>query len=110
VTTTSPSAMTSTPADADRTPSYRLVRPSRQISWRETKPSPKTTELWLTIVGVVVLAIVYNASRDASLNLFRACSLATVLAAAYVLSRGLAKAGSHDDDDVVDVRSGRDDH
>jgi hypothetical protein len=64
---------------------------------RETKPSPKTTELWLTLVGVAVLAVVYNASRDASLDLFRACLLGTIVAAAYIVSRGFAKAGSRDD-------------
>jgi hypothetical protein len=76
------------------------VREVRRSTLRETKPSPKTTELWLTIVGVVVLAVVYNASRDASLNLFRACLLGTVMVAAYIVSRGFAKAGSHDDDDI----------
>ena len=66
--------------------------------WRETKPSPKTTELWFTIAGILALVVIYNASSDASLNLFRACLLGTVMAAAYVVSRGFAKAGSHDDD------------
>jgi hypothetical protein len=73
----------------------------RSYSWRETKPSPKTTELWLTVIGVAALVVIYNASRDASLNLFRACLLGTVMAAAYIVSRGFAKAGSHDDDQVV---------
>jgi hypothetical protein len=109
MTTTSPSAgITIRTADVDRDDRYEPAPPARPISWRETKPAPKTTELWLTIVGVVVLAIVYGAARDASLNLFRACSLATVIAAAYILSRGLAKAGSRDAED--DVRTVRDDH
>jgi hypothetical protein len=72
----------------------------RRSTLRETKPSPKTTELWLTVLGVAVLTVVYNASRDASLNLFRACLLGTVMVAAYIVSRGFAKAGSHDDDDI----------
>jgi hypothetical protein len=82
----------------------RLRRPEtvRRTAQRETKPSPKTTELWLTILGVAVLTVVYNASHDASLNLFRACLLGTVMAAAYIVSRGFAKAGSHDDDDNVE--------
>jgi hypothetical protein len=85
-----------------------LAQPSRRTetfrapSWRETKPSPKTTELWLTLAAVAVLAVIYNASRDASLDLFRACVLGTVIAAAYIVSRGLAKAGSHDDDNQFD--------
>ena len=59
---------------------------------------PKTTGFRLMVVGVAVLAVVYNASHDASLNLWRACLLGTVIAAAYIVSRGFAKAGSHDDD------------
>ncbi len=77
----------------------RSTETYREATWRETKPSAKTTELWLTIVGVVALVVIYNASRDASLNLWRACLLGTVMAAAYIVSRGFAKAGSHDDDD-----------
>jgi hypothetical protein len=60
----------------------------------ETKASFKTTELWAAIVGVVVLVIVYNASSDLSLDLFRACLLCTVLGASYIVSRGIAKSGS----------------
>ena len=70
---------------------------------RETKPSFKTTEFWAMLAGIVVVAIVYNASHDPSLNLFRASLLATVLAVAYIVSRGFAKAGSRDvrvDDDT----------
>ena len=89
----------------DQSPTHRSTtdprgqRPDtfRRTALRETKPSPKTTELWLTIIGVAVLTVVYNASHDASLNLFRACLLGTVMGAAYIVSRGFAKAGSHDD-------------
>ncbi len=79
-------------------PRARRRETFRRTALRETKPSPKTTELWLTIIGVALLTVVYNASHDASLNLFRACLLGTVMAAAYIVSRGFAKAGSHDDD------------
>ena len=68
-----------------------------RVEKRETKPSPRTTELWITVIGVALLAVIYNASRDASLTLFRACLLGTVMGAAYVISRGFAKAGSRDD-------------
>ena len=81
-------------------PARRAHRES--VIRRETKPSPKTTELWLLLAGVAVLAVIYNASRDASLDLFRACLLGTVMAAAYIVSRGFAKAGSHDDDEAYD--------
>jgi hypothetical protein len=63
---------------------------------RETKPSFMTTEFWALLVGVVAVAVIYNASRDASLDLFRASLLATMLAVGYMVSRGLAKAGSRD--------------
>jgi len=69
----------------------------------ETRASFKTTELWAAIVGVVMLVIVYNASSDASLDLFRACLLCTVLGAAYIVSRGFAKSGSrHESSDWGD--------
>ena len=68
---------------------------------RETKPSPRTTELWVMVGAIAVLAVVYNASADLSLNLFRACLLGTIVAAAYIVSRGFAKAGSRDDDQYV---------
>jgi hypothetical protein len=89
----------------DTDPRARRPETFRRTALRETKPSPKTTELWLTIIGVAVLTVVYNASHDASLNLFRACLLGTVMAAAYIVSRGFAKAGSHDDDNVEYERS-----
>ena len=72
---------------------------------RETKPSFKTTEFWAMLAGIVVVAVVYNASHDASLDLFRASLLATILAVAYIASRGFAKSGSRDtriDDTHVD--------
>jgi hypothetical protein len=87
-------------------PRTRRPETFRRTVLRETKPSPKTTELWLTIIGVALLTVIYNASRDASLNLFRACLLGTVMGAAYIVSRGFAKAGSHDDD-ADDVEYGR---
>ncbi len=65
--------------------------------FRETKPSFMTTEFWAMLVGVIALVVTYNVSEDGSLNLFRASLLATMLAVGYIVSRGLAKAGSHDD-------------
>ena len=65
--------------------------------WQETKPSPKTTELWFMVAGIAALFAIYQLASDTSLNLFRACVLGTVLAAAYIVSRGVAKAGSHHD-------------
>jgi len=68
--------------------------PGHRWSAHETKASFKTTELWAAIIGVAALIVVYNVSSDLSLDLFRACLLATVLGAAYIVSRGIAKSGS----------------
>ncbi|MDQ1533845.1 MAG: hypothetical protein QOF28_1606 [Actinomycetota bacterium] len=100
MTMTNPTGVTGPGSDPDR--SARRARATTEV-WRtpshETKPSPKTTELWLTLAGIAVLVVVYHASRDASLDLFRACLLGTIGVAAYVVSRGLAKSGSHDHTD-----------
>jgi hypothetical protein len=64
---------------------------------RETKPSFMTTEFWAMLAGIVAVVVIYNASADRSLDLFRASLLATLIAVGYIVSRGLAKAGSHDD-------------
>jgi hypothetical protein len=77
----------------------------RQWVADETKASFKTTELWAAIVGVVVLIIVYTASSDLSLDLFRACLLCTVLGASYIVSRGFAKSGSRPEHSDWDARS-----
>jgi hypothetical protein len=77
---------------------------------RETKPSFMTTEFWAMVVGVVGVAVIYNAASDASFNLWRAMVVGTAIVVAYILSRGLAKAGSHDDHwDVRDPETWRSD-
>lgn len=60
--------------------------------WSETKVSMKTTELIvlvLAVVGVFVAGIM-----DDSVNTERTWTLITALAIGYMISRGLAKAGS----------------
>src|SRR4051812_25674707 len=64
---------------------------------RETKPSFMTTEFWAMLAGVIAVVVIYNASADRSLDLFRASLLATSLAVGYMISRGLAKSGTTDD-------------
>jgi hypothetical protein len=89
--------MSTRPTDPmpSRTVSAQASAPQREHWFAgETKGSFKTTELWAAIIGVVALIIVYNASSDLSLDLFRACLLCTVLGSAYIISRGLAKSGS----------------
>ena len=68
---------------------------SRRVSSQtgdETKLSLKTTEFWA--MGGVIAAILIAAAVSDSLDDVRAWTLVTVVAAAYILSRGLAKAGS----------------
>jgi hypothetical protein len=63
-------------------------------SWNETRLFAKTSEFWAMLVGIAVIVVVYNAADDSSLDLWRACLLGTALAAAYIVSRGFAKAGT----------------
>lgn len=64
---------------------------------QETKPSFLTTELWLTIAGIAAMIVVYNVSDDPSIDLWNTCLLIAIGASAYVVSRGLAKAGARHD-------------
>ena len=62
----------------------------------KTKPSFMTTGFWAMLAGIVALVIVYNVADNPSLDLWRTCLLATVIATAYIVSRGFAKSGSDD--------------
>ena len=68
--------------------------------WDETKPSFKTTEL-LTLIAAVAAVLIAAAVLD-DFDAPHAWTLVTILAVAYMLSRGLAKAGDrhYGDDDV----------
>ena len=73
--------------------SMRESRPSvSRRSQDETKLSLKTTEFWA--MGGVIGAILIAAAVSDSLGDVRAWTLVTIVAAAYIISRGLAKAGS----------------
>jgi hypothetical protein len=75
-----------------------IEAPEQHKSWRETRLFAKTSEFWAMLVGVVAIVVIYNVSDDASFDLWRACLLGTVLAAAYIVSRGFAKAGTRTPD------------
>jgi len=79
---------------------YRSVR-----EWRETKPSFMTTEFWAMVAGIVALVVLYNVTDNPDLTLWRTSLLCTVIASAYIVSRGWAKSGSHDDHVVRDDRA-----
>jgi hypothetical protein len=60
----------------------------------ETRRFIATSEFWMTLIAVGAVAVVYNVAADASLTLWRAALLASAIAISYIVSRGVAKAGS----------------
>ena len=70
----------------------RAVGPSVRPVADETKASFKTTEFWA--MGALVAAILIAAWVSDSLNDVRAWTLVAAVGIGYMLSRGLAKAGS----------------
>jgi uncharacterized membrane protein AbrB (regulator of aidB expression) len=58
----------------------------------ETKWAPLTTEFWAMVI--LIVAILIAAAVSDSLGDRRAWLLVTVIGAAYIVSRGLAKAGT----------------
>jgi len=59
----------------------------------ETKPSLKTTELFVFVAAVA--GVLVAAAMDDSIDARWAWLLVTALAIGYMLSRGFAKSGSH---------------
>jgi hypothetical protein len=79
--------------DRPRSESLRTpVRSQDESRPDETKLSFKTTEFW-AMAGVIVAILAASAYSD-SLGDVRAWTLVAGVAAAYIISRGLAKAGS----------------
>ena len=68
---------------------------------RETKPSFKTTELIvyvLSVLGVLIASWAVDANVDGQgFNAYQGWFLVTLLTIGYLISRGLAKAGSRDE-------------
>jgi ABC-type nickel/cobalt efflux system permease component RcnA len=94
----------------------RRARTERRVS-TETKPSFKTTELIAyvaTVIGVLVASAVVDANDADNLTGFdahQAWTLVTFLTIGYMISRGLAKAGSREFyDDVHDDHDHDHDH
>jgi hypothetical protein len=69
----------------------------RNHRFPETKTFIGTSEFWMTVGAVGALAAIYYWAEDASFDLWSACLLGTIAVVAYVISRGLAKAGSQRD-------------
>ena len=92
--TTDPYAVTTgtraaTPRDVDR----RVAR--------ETKPSFKTTELIVyvvAVIGVLIASWVVDSNEDGQrFSAYNGWFLVTLLTIGYLISRGLAKSGSRDE-------------
>jgi len=60
----------------------------------ETRRSTKTSEMWLAVAAFATIVIAGYFSDALSVD--RAWLFATIILTAYILSRGFAKAGSHE--------------
>lgn len=78
-----------------------IERPRRRTA--ETKPSFKTTELIvyvLSVVGVLIASAVIDMNKSGQgFSAYQGWFLVTLLTVGYLVSRGLAKSGSHDTHD-----------
>ena len=99
-------ATRTTPANDDRSGSRltgRARSPRRLVT--ETKAAFKTTEFFAfvaVLVGILISAAVVDESNAGGFGAKQAWLYATILTVGYMVSRGLAKAGSgdpYDDDD-----------
>jgi hypothetical protein len=111
--TTTPSTTATTPVttadhDGDLRRDVRHVHPHGD----ETKPSWKSTELWVYVAAVVGVLIASQAVGDRSANngadyfaADKAWWFITLLTIGYLVSRGLAKSGSRTRDN--DPRTNR---
>jgi hypothetical protein len=77
-----------------RDPGARVEETGERIAGRqdETKWAPLTTEFWAMLV--LIVAVLIAAAVSDTLEDRRAWTLATILGAAYILSRGFAKGGT----------------
>ena len=83
-------------AKAHTTDTHRVTSPARRVS-TETKSSYKTTEFFVyiaAVVGVLVASAIADEASDFGTQ--EAWFYVTLLTIGYMVSRGLAKAGSRD--------------
>ena len=85
-------AATTTTQQPTRTEHSRNGRPSIVAGDTEARPGFMTTEFWLTML--VAIAVVVISYVDDSYSVDLGWKLGVGLVAAYVISRGIAKAGS----------------
>jgi hypothetical protein len=89
-----------------RTTPAMTPRRGRWVSL-ETKPASKTTEFYAMIAAIVAILIAsWYVGRDSVTDAFtaeRAWLYVTIVASAYMISRGLAKSGSRQPTDWDDA-------
>jgi hypothetical protein len=93
--TTSTTPRTNT-SDADLTNGH--VEPTRRLS-TETKSSFKTTEFFAylgVMIAVLISAAIVDNANASSFGAKQAWLYVTILTVGYMVSRGIAKAGSRD--------------
>jgi len=84
--------MATVETDRPRSQTSERIRGASTQVQDETKLSFRTTEFWA--MGGVIAAILIASAVSDSLGDVRAWTLVAGVAAAYIISRGLAKAGS----------------
>ena len=84
--------MSSQPLAADRTSVERTPNVRHTMTPTETKPSFLTTEFYAMIAGIV--GVLIAAQQADNLDAPLAWTLTAAIAIGYMLSRGIAKAGS----------------
>jgi len=70
--------------------------PAKRVSTTETKPSYKTTELIAYVVAVIGVLVASAMVDKSDFGAQEAWFYVTLLTIGYMISRGLAKAGSYE--------------
>ena len=83
-----------TPDRIERTVGYRDDWRDDKPAYTETKVFFRTSEFWFVVIGVIAVLLAAYAAASDSLSRDDGWRYATFLAVAYVISRGLAKAGT----------------
>jgi hypothetical protein len=95
------SSSTTNPNDVSAGTRAVATRESDRRVARETKPSFKTTELIvyvLSVLGVLIASLVVDVNEDGQgFSAYQGWFLVTLLTIGYLISRGLAKSGSRDE-------------
>jgi hypothetical protein len=73
-------------------------RQRRVFAWTETRRAFMTTEFWIAIAMAAAVIIAAYKNDGVNLGIDQAWALGSGIIALYVLSRGIAKAGSSDPD------------